>query len=390
MKNIAIVSPNTDTFTNPTMTSLFHLLNEKGIRVYLFGPEQQPACPDNITNVTIIFSQFKLYLFRNPRNYIAQWKLYCNVLRVIRSKKIRTLLAVDPLGLIIGGRIKKVLGKDLHLSYLSFEIFFKDELKGYYLDLKNKEIYYSKNIDSLLTQDEKRKELLFEENKLHLKNEQVALVPVSPMKIEVKEKPDLHTKLGIPKDKKLAVYSGSVGEWCGTKAIIEAFDKGYWCNDYHLVFHTRKSIDASNEFYADLSRLDTDVNMSFSLHPNPFDSFEDLSVFLSGFDLALALYYPNNQNPYYGKNMREIGLSSGKFSTYMMLGLPTIVTPCDIYDRLNKEYLFGYIVNENESLEKALSNCHKNINFRELYDTELNSKLYLLKYMDVLKIDNNE
>lgn len=373
MKNILLLTPNSDTFTNPTMTTLFHLLNERGVNVYLFGPEQQPACPGNIKNVNWIPSKFKLNLFRNPKNYASHWKSYRDVKRILNQKKIKTVMAVDPLGLIIGGRVKRFLAKDIHLSYLSFEIFFKDELLGYYQKMKEKEIYYSKYIDSLLIQDEKRKQLLFQENKFDLPDEKVALVPVSPMKIEINEKLDLHKKFGIAKDKKLVVYSGSVGEWCGTKAIIGAFGNGYWNNNFHLIFHMRKPITDENEFYADLKRLDDDDDIPFTLHPNPFDSFEALSVFLSGFDVALALYYPNNQNPYYGMNMKEIGLSSGKFSTYMMLGLPTVVTECEIYNFLNGKYNFGAILQSDMDLGISLEQCAQieKLDVLRLYNQEL-------------------
>lgn len=376
MQTVAVITPNTDTFTNPTMTTLFHLLAEKGVAVYLFGPEQQPACPDNIGNVSLVRSKFMLYLFRNPLKYKEHWKSYLEIRRIIREKRIKTLLAVDPLGLIIGGRIKRIFRMKVHLSYLSFEIFFKNELSGYYLKMKEKEISYSQYIDSLLTQDTRRKELLLEENNISISDNQIALVPVSPLKIDVKDKPDLHRKFGIPKEKKLAVYSGSVGEWCGTKAIIEAYDKGYWNQDFHLIFHTRKSIDEGNEFYAGLKRLDDDVTIPFTLHPHPFDSFEALSGFLSGFDVALALYYPNNQNPYYGMNMKEIGLSSGKFSTYMMLGLPTIVTPCKVYEELIKEYKIGALLNNIKEFKDVLtdSNFSKE-NALNLYENLLTPKL---------------
>jgi len=386
MKNIAIVTPNTDTFTNPTLTALFQLLKEKGVEVYLFGPRQQPGCPAGLTHVTVIPSGFRLHLFRNPKKYISHFASYGRVLSIIRKKKISTLLAVDPLGVIIGGRIKKLFCRKLHLSYISFEIFFKEELTGHYLALKEKEIFYAAFVDSLLIQDEKRKNLLLQENRMTLSDENIALVPVSPMKIEVKNAIDIHRQLNIPPEKKLAVYSGSVGEWCGTQAIIEAFDKGYWNNDYWLVFHTRKSILSDDSFYADLKSLDADVNIPFSLHPHPFDSFEGLSGFLSGFDLALALYYPNNQNPYYGMNMKEIGLSSGKFSTYMMLGLPTIVTSCSIYEELLLKYRFGAILDDIKNFKIAIQQVEQSKNeTHKLYNEILDPEVRLMKYVDFLK-----
>ena len=385
MSKIAIVTPNNDTFTNPTLTTLFHLLQERGVEVYLFGREQLPACPDNIQNVTHKLSIFKLNIFSNPKQLFDHWKSYYKVIKTIRKEKINTILAVDQLGLIVGGRIKRMFGTKLHLSYLSFEIFFKTELNGHYLKMKNKEVYYSKFIDSLLVQDKKRCDLLLKENKIVLDANQIALVPVSPMKIEVQGKPDLHTEFNIPTDKKLVVYSGSVGEWCGTKAIIEAFDNGYWNDDFWLVFHTRKQIKDGEQYAEDLYRLDMNPAIPFSLHPNPFESFEDLAAFLSGFDLALALYYPNFDNPYYGKNMMEIGLSSGKFSIYMMLGLPTIVTPCEVYEELMKKYNFGgLLVDINNIGNLMLANNYSNEIVDELYEKVLNPKFSLNKYIGLL------
>jgi hypothetical protein len=387
VKKIAIVSPNSDTFTNPTMSALFNILQQKGVKVYLFGPQQFPGCPATLTNIIHIPSLFKLNLFRNPRYYLQHWLSYFRVFRTIKHEKISVLLGVDPLGIIVGGRIRKFFGKKIHLSYLSFEIFFKEELSGHYLKLKEKEIKYSAVVDTLLVQDEKRLQLLLGENKMRLTNDKVALVPVSPLKIEVIEKPDLYKKLNIPREKKLAVYSGSVGEWCGTKAIIEAFNKGYWNTDFWLVFHTRNPIGINNEFYSELNRLDSDEKIPFTMHPHPFEGFEELAVFLSAFDLALALYYPNNQNPYYGKNMKEIGLSSGKFSMYMMLGLPTIVTDCEIFGKLIKKYRFGAVIKSIDQLKNISEDDFSKKEALSLYNDLLDPEKGIIDFLRIIGFD---
>ena len=381
-QKILIITPNNDTFTNPTMIALFQLLKEKETITYLFGPEQHPSCPENLFGVKHIQSSFKLSFFRNPKYYISQFLSYYKIFRCLKRNKINTLLAVDPMGLIVGGRVKRFLGKHLHLSYLSFEIFFKEELSGYYLSLKNKEIYYSRYIDSLLIQDEKRKKMLFQENNIDLKEENVALVPVSPTKINISEKLNIHEKLGISKDKKLAVYSGSVGKWCGTEAIIDIFNKGYWDDNYNLVFHTRKPIKQGDAYYDELMQLHNNKSIPFTLHPNPFGTFEELLAFLAGFDIAFALYYPNSDNPYYGMNMKEIGLSSGKFSTYMMVGLPTIVTPCSIYEELLKKYQFGAILKDIKDAIKKIESQQNEA--KKLYLEILNPTLKVSNYIDII------
>jgi len=383
MKSIVLVTPNSDTFTNPTLTTLFQMLNEKGINVYLFGPDQQPGCPSNLLNVQPINSRFRLNLFKNPKKYWKHFQSYLKVLTIIYTQKISTILAVDPMGLIVGGRLKKIIFKKIHLSYLSFEIFFRSELSGHYLSLKEKEIYYSSFIDSLLVQDEQRKKLLQLENNIHLAEESIALVPVSPLKIIPAKNIDLHEQLNIKPEYQLAVYSGSVGTWCGTDAIIEAFKKGYWNNKYWLVFHTRTIINSDNPYFEDLMKLNDDPQVPFSLHPHPFDSFHSLAGFLSGFDLALALYYPNNENPYYGMNMKEIGLSSGKFSTYMMLNLPTIVTFCSIYEELLTKYHFGAILEDVKTLHEAIQRVEQGKNEAlKLYEEVLSPEVSLKEYVN--------
>ncbi|MBQ9475153.1 MAG: hypothetical protein IJU69_02715 [Bacteroidales bacterium] len=364
---IAIISPNTDTFTNPTMCSLFAFLQSKGEKAILFGPQQFPGCPEHIKNVELRTVDFKLTM-RNPRFWLSQLKSYRKVTKAIRNYGIKTLMGVDAKGLVIAGRIKKRFFPDIRLCYLSFEIFFSDEVKGYYLSTKEEEKKYSPLIDVLLTQDEIRRELLFEENGIRLSENRVALVPVSPDDIKDASETDVRSIFGIPEGKKAVVYSGSTGKWCGTGEIISCFDKGLWPADCHLVFHSRTAPREGDEFYDDLMRLSSDPKIPFSLHPHAFESMIDLAAFLKGFDIALALYYPNYDNPYYGRNMQEIGLSSGKFSMYMMLGLPTLVTPCRIYTRLLEDYRFGATVETAQELSLALQKNYDKAEARRLYE----------------------
>ena len=137
-KVTAIITPNTDTFTNPTMCSLFAFLESKGEKVILFGPEQTPSCPADIKNVELQTVDFKLTL-RNPRFWLSQLQSYRKVTKAIRRFGIKTLMGVDAKGLITAGRIKKYLFPNIRLCYLSFEIFFSDEVKGYYLSTKKEE-----------------------------------------------------------------------------------------------------------------------------------------------------------------------------------------------------------------------------------------------------------
>lgn len=393
MNAYILITPNTDTFANPTLVSIFCQIQSEGGVVHLFGPAQQAGCPEHIHCVEQHVCDFRLYPLRNPKHYLSQLRSYRMMAKFVREYGIKTAMVVDPMGVVIGGRLCKYFCKGLMLSYLSFEIFFRSELSGYYLHLKDKEIAYSQYISSILSQDENRLTLLCAENNLpnplpiNDKPSTIndnplpyALIPVSTEAMQIANPVDIHERFGIAPDVKIVVYSGSIGNWCGTDAILNMFENGSWPKGYHLVFHTRKPIQSPSTIFPSPSSLesrilalDADPTQPFSLHAHPFDSFNDLGAFLMGFDAALALYYPNNENAYYGRNMQEIGLSSGKFSMYMMLGLPTIVTPCQTYEQLLEKYHFGAILTDESRIADCLNGIDNQcgIEARRLYDEVL-------------------
>lgn len=359
--NYLLITPNQDTFANPTLVAIFEKLQEQGGVVHLFGPVQQAGCPEHIHCVEQHVCDFRLYPLRNPKHYLSQLRSYRMMAKFVREYGIKTAMVVDPMGVVIGGRLCRYFCKGLTLSYLSFEIFFRNELSGYYLHLKDKESAYSRYISSVLSQDENRFRLLCQENALP---QDIAhcLIPVSTEAMQIDHPVDIHERFGIASDVKTVVYSGSIGSWCGTDAILNMFENGSWPKGYHLVFHTRKPIQSPSSIFPSPSSLesrimalDADSTQPFSLHAHPFDSFNELGAFLKGFETALALYYPNNENAYYGRNMQEIGLSSGKFSMYMMLGLPTIVTPCQTYEQLMEKYHFGAILTDESRIADCLN-----------------------------------
>ena len=405
-----LITPNTDTFANPTLVSIFCQIQSEGGVVHLFGPVQQAGCPEHIHCVEQHVCDFRLYPLRNPKHYLSQLRSYHMMAKYVREFGIKTAMVVDPMGVVVGGRLCRYFCKGLTLSYLSFEIFFRNELSGYYLHLKDKEIAYSRYISSVLSQDENRLTLLCAENNLpnpltinnkrstinnkptNINNKPMhyALIPVSTEAMQIDHSVDIHERFGIAPNIKTVVYSGSIGSWCGTDAILNMFERGSWPNGYHLVFHTRRPLNnkpstINDSFESRILALDADPTKPFSLHAHPFDSFNDLGAFLKGFDAALALYYPNNENAYYGRNMQEIGLSSGKFSMYMMLGLPTIVTPCQTYEQLLEKYHFGAILTDENRIEICLNGIDNQCSSeaKRLYDEVLQPDVKV--YMKMLE-----
>ena len=80
---------------------------------------------------------------------------------------------------------------------------------------------------------------------------------------------------------------------------------------------------------------------------------------------------------YFCKNISNIGLSSGKFSSYLACGKPVIVSFDPTYLDLRKTYMYGEIYDDfkqiPELMEKITNNYDEYVNeVYRLYEKELN------------------
>ena len=108
--------------------------------------------------------------------------------------------------------------------------------------------------------------------------------------------------------------------------------------------------------------------------------------FLAAFDFGLVLYVPDG-GMYTGKNIKNIGLASGKFAAYCMLDLPIIFCSCSEYDKLNTEYEFGYSVSDKDGFWKLLSFSLPNLRSGsplKLYNNKLDPLDSITKLIDKL------
>ena len=60
----------------------------------------------------------------------------------------------------------------------------------------------------------------------------------------------------------------------------------------------------------------------FYLSEDSFPTIEGLGHMLHGADLGIALYHPTYDNRWTGRNIANIGMSSGKIATYMAIWSP--------------------------------------------------------------------
>ncbi|RZK74011.1 MAG: hypothetical protein EOO85_16080 [Pedobacter sp.] len=161
-----------------------------------------------------------------------------------------------------------------------------------------------------------------------------------------------------------------------------------WNPNFHLVIHNRSSENLNSGdilYIKELIKRDypiTLVNLSLQ--------YEEYIPFLRQFDIGLAMYVPYTSDSHYdGKNFAEIGYSSGKFNTYLMLGLPALVTENRSFLELALEFDYGYVFGEFDEiprlLEKIMNNyTHHASEALRLYTQKMNPDMFMGEYIKAL------
>lgn len=375
LKTIGVFTPHVDTFTNPFLIRFFERLESRGIHVLLFSPSDKIPVPSHLHNVKLInvpmTGKRALYTaLRSPRSF---W----SALLVLLRTRTDAVVGIDPKGFVRAARINRFWkGK---LGYFSFEILsLQDSMSRKSRRLKEIELRSTPCADFVVIQDKRRLEMLRQENAF-VEGCRFFLIPVSPRSVNLKvEKDHLRKEIGISAGKTLLIHSGSLGTWSGVDQLLDAVES-HWNNEHWLVIHSRTRVSRDNPYRRRIEKLALS-GRSISLHDMPFEDPIDYYRYLAAFDIGLALYASNDfEGEYAGKNIEEIGLSSGKFNTYMMLGVPAIVKDHSMFPDLNEEYNFGAIVETATQLSSAVNEIMKN------YESKRTGSLRL--YNEVLRAD---
>ncbi len=358
-KHIIIITYNVDVFTNPTIDLFFKKLLAQNIGIILIAPPQHIQAD---YSGQVIFIQAPLFVHKfklfGIRKRLSVLRMYFKLFRNLSSFEKMAVIGIEPLGFVMAGRLNMIWKK--RLGYFSFELLFKDEVLDFfkstgdenYLILKKNEEKYFKKVDFLVIQDEYRCDTICSENNFRPKK--IFLIPVAAVpneKTPTANKLKFKKGLEIPNDKQVIVFSGSLQSWTGMQNLLGKFEEK-WDNRFWLLLHSRIELEKGNWFLERINDLRS-KGYSISLHNEPFKNLTDLSDFLSQCDFGLVCYLPI-KHPYAGKNIKEVGLASGKFSLYMMLGLPVLATKCKSYEALIKEYDFGVLADTMEDIPLKL------------------------------------
>lgn len=352
---IGIITVNNDTFTNPTLFTLIRQLDADGHQVVLYNRKSQNVHPSSIRNIRYFDGPQGIRLPKNPVNLVNYFLSYWKIAQSLKKEKITHLIAVDPNGLILAGRLKRLF-RSIRIHYFSFEIFFSSETRKepLYKTIKKLEIKYSQKLQSILVQDEVRKQLLIQENKIAPDFNSWHLVPVAPEPVRLSNKAQ-HRRLdfGVKETDLFYIYSGSIASWAGIEELMEAIKNGLPADTY-LLIHNKAPFDLQQPLHRQLFDLQQQ-HPNLILHGAVFDEYDDYLEFLTLFDYGIVIYKPDD-GIFTGQNIKEIGLASGKFSCYMAMGLPCLLYQCTTYSKIVQQYAVGAIISEAQDLSYHFRN----------------------------------
>lgn len=300
---------------------------------------------------------FEIKIFSRYREDIYQGELFQGAELVyftgdrLKNHKIKKQLLAENFNFVIGvdeGLIEaeffaKAMG--VPYAFLSYEILFDNELKvlNNPTDIKNKQKTADacKNIHFAIVQDEVREKILSEEYQID--KEKVLLMPVAGTGIKKLDKTNyFHKKLDIPSDKKILLYMGWMDD-LQLKRLSEF--SAYVPENWVLVIHSRYKYNGE---IPDGFRRDK-IYLSFD---SPIENMDDMGILLSSVDAGFCSYEPTYKTPFTGDNIKYIGLSSGKASTFLQYGVSLVIENMNIWDTLVVENNIGILLETAEDLKK--------------------------------------
>ena len=356
-RRIAIFEPNPDLATNPSLVCLLEALTGSGAHVDVFAPDSggYPSMDDLADRYP--FPRPFAFWHGRIRTTLGSWWKLAQAIRLFAVRGYDLVIGIDSAGVIRGCEFARLF--HVPLAYLSFEIFFRDDLVSPSdIEEKQHECTASRFADLVIIQDQWRAQLLTAEN--GLSPDKLEYLPVSPGGPPVLRKSDyLRKRFNLSGSQTLVLHSGSLANWtCADELLANV---ATWPEGFVLIVHTRYKPNQNDTYIRAIDQAAL-PNVVLSAEPLRMDEYEQL---VASADIGLVLYKSVRGSPHTGKNIQNIGLASGKFSSYMKCGLPVISLGQQSYAQLLAEYAFGENLDSLDEMPAALSRVRSNLDIHQ-------------------------
>ena len=347
---ILIVHPEGNILNNPNLLQILLALNEEYESHVLLPKLKILQQHKTVNGKLIIYPKF-INILSNIFQVDIALKIIAGYLNLFYLKdKYDLIIGVDRLGLIWANCFSK--GFKSPYALISYEIFFLRETSKLF---KLPEIKASKGVSFAVVQDDKRAEKLSEENKIE--KEKMIQIPVaSSFSKPYIKNTSLYQELGIPSDKKILLFIGSVAKWTCIDKILLQLTR--FPDSWVLVLHDRYG-KTKSKVDAMLIELNLDpMSISGRLYYSSLKlpTTEDMHHLLHSADLGLCAYCPTYSDMYTGDNLKYIGLASGKAMTYLQHGLPVVTISGGKIGEIVKNNKLGFTFDKIEDFPDCLTN----------------------------------
>ena len=347
---ILIVHPEGNMLNNPNLLQIFLTLNEE-YESHVLLPKLKILQHHKTVNGKLIIYPKLINILANIFQVGVVLKIIAGYLKIFYLEdKYDLIIGVDRLGLIWADCFSK--GFKSPYALISYEIFFRRETSKLF---KLPEIKASKGISFAVVQDDKRAEKLSEENKIN--KEKLIKIPVtSSFSKPYTKNMSLYHELGIPLDKKILIFIGSVAKWACIDKTLPQLSR--FPDSWVLVLHDRygKVRSKINSMLVELNLDPTSISEKLYYSNLKLPTTEDMHHLLHSADLGLCTYCPTYSDMYTGDNLKYIGLASGKFMTYLQHGLPIVTISGSQMGEIVKNNRLGFTLDKIQELPDCLTN----------------------------------
>lgn len=365
-KTIAVYHPEGNFKNNPGLSAVIKALLENDYSVDYFS-YFSPA-----TSITDIHDSFRIFVAQQgfPLSiYASTYSLVIGVDEGIIDAAACARMTESPLG------------------FLSYEIFFDAELhKKNQRRLKKRMIDACVGIKFAYAQDEIRAKSLSEEYDIPL--QKIYQMPVAGEGVvPYITSRYLYDFFQIPYEKFILLYMGSISNWAKTAWLIQHAHT--LPPNWILVVHGRYGLTEDK-----IKTLPSGANVYFSRVA--MENSLDLKRLVQSATCCVALYEPTYESPYCGRNIAEIGMSSGKIATSLQHGVPVAINDIGIAAKIIKEEKCGIVIDINSEdpfreLDNfdlyASQNCYRA--FQRYFDFSNYKEFFLKNVKDCIKEKKN-
>ena len=296
--------------SNPGLLSLLQVLEKERISYVM---TVAGSFPDDGFKYTEIPEK----LMSLDANSLERIKSHLNIIELTH------IIAIDPEGAMVAMRLREVIHrKDIHYSYISYEILYSDEIIfPHEQKLKEYDLAYLRLCKEVLVQDEVRGKMFCKEVGIDFT---LFYAPVSPHQYlgRGRNRNAIKRELGLPLDKNILIYSGSLAPYAKPDWWIKIAE--ILPNNFIFLFTCFDGRQFLDPNLARIGRILSGKGNAFFIK-NELPTSYYMQV-LQACDVGIALFRPVYTHWMNGRNIREMGLSSGKFCNYVSCGLPVI---CD-------------------------------------------------------------